>query len=222
MKKSDILNTTIIVLLTVLTVTAQKKSLIKKNEYMIKYAIISQGFPVNPVTPWFLNLQTELNKLEIETSLPQMSEVPSLEKWQNTLSLKIGKNIDKTILIGQSIGCVNVLKYIESNSVTKKIPLVVLVAPPAFNLHYEPLNSFFDKPLDFEKINSKVEKFVIIIAKNDSILKPHPLDHVAVFLEKLKCKIILLSQGGHFGPFDENGGVSIPELVEEIKSNVVK
>jgi uncharacterized protein len=215
MKKSKFLTIAVLFFVTVFSVNAQNKS-------KMKYAIISQGFPVNPSTPWFPNLKIELNKLGIETLLPKMSEVPSLEQWQNILSKKADKNLDKTVLIGHSIGCVNILKYIESSSISKKIPLVILVAPPAFSLGYEPLYSFFEKPLDYDKINSKVDKIIIIVAKNDSVLKPEPLKHISVFMEKLNCKIILLPKGGHFAPFDENGSNSIPELVEEIKLMVLK
>jgi uncharacterized protein len=210
MKKLNFLIIVVLFFSTALNVTAQNKS-------KMKYAIISQGFPVNPATPWFPNLQIELNKLGIETLLPQMPEVPSIETWHKTLASKANQFPKETILIGHSIGCVNVLKYIESSDLTTKIPLVILVAPPAFSLGYEPLNSFFEKPLDYEKIMSEVEKIVVIIAKNDSVLQPDPVKHATVFLEKLYSKTILLPKGGHFAPFDENGGVTIPELVEEIK-----
>ncbi len=217
MKKSNFLIIAGLFLITVLNVTAQNK-----NQNKMKHAIISQGFPVTPTTPWFPYLETELKKLGIDTQLPQMPEVANLETWKKTFAEKADKNSEKNILIGHSIGCVNVLKYIETSTSTKKIPLVILVAPPAFSLGYEPLSSFFETPLDYEKISSKVDKIVVIIAKNDGVLAPDPVKHATILLEKLNCKIILLPKGGHFAPFDENGGITIPEVVEEIKSASTK
>jgi uncharacterized protein len=178
--------------------------------------ILSQGFPVKPMTPWFPQLKSELEKLGIPAVAPQMSETPSLESWQSTLKPLADVSPKNTILVGHSIGSVNILRYLETSTSKEKYPLLVLVAPPAFSLGYEALSSFFATPFEFEKIKSKVEKMVVIITLQDGVLGD-PMKHADIYLKNLDAKVIILPKGGHFAPFEPNGGVSLMEVVEEIK-----
>jgi uncharacterized protein len=209
MKKINLI--AILLLTTFMSLKAQV--VMQKNS---KNVILSQGYPVKPMTPWFPQLKSELAKLGINAVAPQMSEIPSLESWQNTLKPLADVSPKNTILVGHSIGSVNILRYLETSTATEKFPLLVLVAPPAFSLGYEALSSFFATPFNFEKIKSRVKKVVVIITLQDSVLGD-PMKHADVYLKNLDAKVIILHKGGHFAPFEANGGVSLIEAVEEIK-----
>ncbi|OYQ32993.1 hypothetical protein CHU92_13810 [Flavobacterium cyanobacteriorum] len=193
---------------------SQRKKNTTKNS-MDYRVIIAHAYPADSSTAWYPYIADNLKKQNCEVLIPNFPE-PDLKGWQNVLKPLADKSPEKTILIGHSIGCVNILRYLESAGNTKKFPLVILVAPPAFNLGYEQLNSFFATPFDFNTIKSRAEKIVVIMTMQDRVLAPDPMKHGQIFLENVKAKLVILPEGGHFAPFDNV--TSLPEVLEEIRS----
>jgi uncharacterized protein len=176
--------------------------------------VLSHGYPGDSATAWYPFIEVEMKKMGFEVAIPNLPE-PDLKAWQEIIKPLADKSPKNTILIGHSIGCVNLLKYLEQNDNTSKFPLLILVAPPAFNPGYESLTSFFSSPLDYDKIKNRVDNIVVFLTLQDKILTPDPMQHATIYVENLDAKLIILPAGGHFASF--NNVSSLPEIIEEIR-----
>lgn len=162
--------------------------------------------------PWLKNKVEEKGFEFIAPELPNTHD-PILEKWLN----KIDKtNPDKdTILIGHSRGGLAILRWLEQLDKDKKVDKVILVA--ANNPLIEEKNKKKDThgfyelgPLNFNKINSHCDKFIVIHSKDDHWV---PFKSGKENAEKLNAKFKIYENKRHFG-FGIN---EVPEILEEIK-----
>ena len=90
---------------------------------MKKRVIIVHGWDGHPQEAWFPWLESELEKRGFEVQIPSMPNPPKpkIDDWVKHLS-KSAKSIDKdTVLVGHSIGCQTILRYLEGLPRDKKI-----------------------------------------------------------------------------------------------------
>lgn len=183
----------------------------------MKRAIIVHCWDGYPKYCWYPKTKKELEKEGFKVEVPSMPEtnLPKLSLWLPKLK-KIILNPDKNLyLIGHSAGVITILRFLEQLEKDKKIGGVVMVAGFTDNLGYDELRSFFETPIDYEKIKDKAKYFVAINSDNDPYV---PLKHGDVFKEKLGAKLIIKHEMGHFsGPIDDTKSItSLPEVVESI------
>lgn len=167
---------------------------------------------------WFQWLKKQLEERGHEVHVPQMpdADAPDITKWVSKMR-DIVEPDDQTILIGHSIGCQTILRYLEG--ICAKIKAAVFVAG-FFNLIE---NSFEDqedkdiaKPwldirIDADKVKLKAERIVAIFSDND----PHvPLSDAALFKERLGAETIIYPKMGHMGGSDNL--TEFPELLNKI------
>jgi hypothetical protein len=121
----------------------------------------------------------------------------------------------ETYLVGHSLGCITILRYLENLQEKQQIGGVVMVAGFIDNLGYEELSSFFEKPIDFNKIEKHCKKFVAIHSDNDPYVS---LKNGDVFKDKLSAKVITKNQMGHFSGEIENeeSCTELPDVVGSI------
>ena len=175
------------------------------------------GSPGKDWLPWFIPTLTEKG---YEVIAPQMPETdnPQIELWVNKLSELVGQARESDILVGHSIGCQAILRFLEKLPHGQKVNKVILVAPwfELTNLENEAAWQIADPwiktPISFQKIISHANSFTTIFSTNDSWV---PLDiNLQLFKERLNPKIIILKNRGHFTK--EEGVTSIPELLNLI------
>jgi len=138
----------------------------------------------------------------------------------------VGQPGQELFLIGHSVGCITILRYLESLPDDMKIGGVVMVAGFTDDLGYmdsveekDVLPDFFQTSLDWDKIKSKAGKFVAIHSDNDPYVQ---LKHAEVFKDKLGAEIIIKSGMQHFpGEVDDEASCTeLSEVVEAIKGMV--
>jgi len=172
------------------------------------------GYPEYCWYPW---VKTELTKRGFQVDVPTFpnTDFPNLSKWLPVLKEKIGNPNEDTCLIGHSIGCATILRYLESLNEGEKVGGVVLVAGFTDNLNFEELKNFFETDLDFERIKSKANHFSLIHSDNDPYV---PLKYGNILKEKLGAELIIKHNAGHFsGPVDkEDSCLELPEVLESI------
>ena len=187
----------------------------------MKRIFIIHGWGSSPNDDWIPWLKKELESkgFKVETpSMPNTNE-PKIEKWINHLK-KIVKNPDKdTYFIGHSIGCQAILRYLESLDKKIKIGGCIFVAG-WFNLIPEPIEEegeteiaipWIETSMDFKKITSHTDKFLAIFSDNDPVV---PLTDNKLFKERLKAKIIIEHNKGHFNKSD--GVKELKIVVDEL------
>jgi predicted alpha/beta hydrolase family esterase len=82
----------------------------------MKRVILVHGWGGYPEEGWFPSFKKELEKEGYKVSVPAMShpENPTIDDWVGHLAKVIGKPDENTFLVGHSIGCQTILRYLES------------------------------------------------------------------------------------------------------------
>jgi len=157
-----------------------------------------EGYPEEGWRPW---LKSELEKKGFSVFVPAMPDTkyPKMDAWLKHLTKIVGTPDKDCYFVGHSLGCITILRYLETLKEGQKVGGVVLVAGFTSNLGYEELESFFTKPIDWEKIKSHCEKFVAIHSDNDPYVSLHYRDF---FKSKLNAEIIVEHNMGHFSGDD--------------------
>ncbi len=168
----------------------------------MKRVIIVHGWESYPEDCWFPWLKRELEKNGFEVLVPQLPDAanPKIENWVPYLAKIVGEPDENTFLVGHSIGCQTILRYLETLPENVKIGGAVFVA--GFfkvildtNEEEETAKPWLQTPIDFQKVRTHLSKSVAIFSDNDPFV---PLDNADDFRDKLGSEIIIEKQKGHF------------------------
>jgi len=183
------------------------------NYLMIKRVFLIHGWEGYPEEGWRPWLKKELEKKGFKVYAPAMPNTknPSMNAWLKHLT-KTVKNPDKNCyFVGHSLGCITILRYLETLKQNQRVGGVVLVAGFTSNLGYGELQSFFAKPIDWERIKLHCKKFVAIHSDNDPYVSLHYAD---LFKEKLNAEVIVEHNMKHFS--GDDGITTLPSALEAI------
>ena len=187
----------------------------------MKKVYLMHGWEGNPENNWFPWLKSHLEKNDFEVIAPVMPDPnkPVKSVWLKTMQDLVQNPDQNTYLVGHSMGCQAIQRYLENLAEGKMIGGAVFVAgwinDPSWDGRTEEeaevVHDWFDIPKDYEKIKSHCKKFVSIFSTNDEfILKPNWKEAEEI----LGAKIILLPNKSHFD--DEAGIKELPEALEAI------
>ena len=81
----------------------------------MKRAVIVHGWGGSPEEGWFPWLRKELEARDFEVTVPQLpeAETPRIGKWVPTLAVAVGAVDENTYLVGHSMGCQTIARYLE-------------------------------------------------------------------------------------------------------------
>jgi len=98
---------------------------------MVKRIFIIHGWGGSPDEPLLRWLKSELEKNGFEVVVPKMpnSEKPEIETWVLKLKEMVEVPDKDTILVGHSVGCQVILRYLETLHPTSRVGGVVFIAP---------------------------------------------------------------------------------------------
>ncbi|SMB89528.1 hypothetical protein SAMN05660772_01337 [Pasteurella testudinis DSM 23072] len=174
---------------------------------------IVHGYTASVDSNWFPWLKTTLENKGITTTVLPMPEShnPNDEAWLAYLknNITISKN---TILVGHSLGCIAILKYVEQLPITQKIRGVVLVSGFAEKVDTLPeLDQFNQNPTNYHDLIIKIQTRIVIASLNDEIVPYHYSERLK---ERLQAEYYTLQNGGHF--LDRDGFSEFPLVYEQI------
>lgn len=183
---------------------------------MKKHVIIVHGYKGKPETNWKPWLRQELEVKGMKVDVPEMpnTEYPIASEWVAVLAETVGKPTQDTYLIGHSLGCITILRYLETLDENNKIGGTILVAgfgerfPKYQNGSHD---TFFDHMLDWPHIRDYCNNFVAIHSEDDPGVNTEQLD---LFEDKLGAKVLRKHGFGHFGSAD--GVFEIPLVRDEL------
>ena len=185
----------------------------------MKRVIIIHCWEASPDYCWYPDAKKRLEEKGFEVKGPAFpdTEHPREDKWEPFLKKEIGCPDENLVLVGHSVGCITILRYLETLGEGEKIGGAVLVAGFTDALGYDELKNFFKTPIDFEKIKTRSQNgFVAIHSDNDPFV---PLKHSDIFKEKLGAEAIVKHALGHFsGPInDETSCLELPEVAASVE-----
>jgi hypothetical protein len=183
----------------------------------MKRAVIIHCWEGTPEYCWYPWLKRELESFGFKVEVPAMpdSEHPKQGAWIRSMK-KILKEPDKElILIGHSVGCITIMRYLESLKKGQKIGGTVFVAGFTDDLGYKELKNYFKTPINYRSIKSHCPKFISIHSDNDPFVA---LKHADVLNKKLDAEIIVKQNMGHFsGEVDDEQSCSeLPEVFDAV------
>lgn len=185
----------------------------------MKRAIIIHCWEGYPEYCWYPWVKKELEAKGFQVEVPAFpdTENPKLNSWLPKLKEVVGQPDEELYLIGHSLGCITIMRYLESLEENQKIGGVVFVAGFTENVGYDEIKTFFETPVDLNKIKTKVKNGFAAIHSDDD---PHvDLKHADIFKEKLKAEIIIKHNAKHFsGAIEgEDSCLKLPDVVESVE-----
>ncbi|MFF7988308.1 RBBP9/YdeN family alpha/beta hydrolase [Kitasatospora xanthocidica] len=180
--------------------------------------VVAHGYGASDDSVWFPYLTEQLAKAGHRVTVPRLpdTEAPRLEPWRKAYgeaALAAGP-AESTVLVGHSIGAVNVLRFLEQHDPEADgvFAGVLLVAASAHEVGYEALASFFADEFDWARIRRSARHFRVLQAMDDPVNQPDPTEHVRLFVEGLGATAVVTPTGGHFGATPDDH-VEVPEAV---------
>jgi len=180
---------------------------------MKKRIFIIHGWEGYPEEGWRHWLKNELEKRGFNVFIPAMPDTkfPKMNAWLTYLT-KIVEIPDKDCyFVGHSLGCITILRYLETLKESQKIGGAVLVAGFTSDLGYEELESFFTKSIEWKKIQSHCNNFIAIHSDNDPYVSLHYGDF---FKERLNAEVVVQHNMKHFT--DDYGIRELPIVLNSI------
>ncbi|MDD5109861.1 MAG: alpha/beta fold hydrolase [Patescibacteria group bacterium] len=158
--------------------------------------IIVHGWSGYPEEGWFPWLKRELQQRGFTVDVPQLPKAatPNRKEWIAALTKVIGKPNRHTFLVGHSLGCYTILKYIERLRWFQRTGGAVLVAGFA-SLNILPLNNFYSAPLDWKRIKRHAGRITAINSTKDPYV---PLAKGEELRDQLGAKHVVLDGYRHF------------------------
>ncbi|MEU8919397.1 alpha/beta fold hydrolase [Kitasatospora sp. NPDC048545] len=180
--------------------------------------VVAHGYGASDDSVWFPYLTEQLAKAGHRVTVPRLPETgaPRLQPWREAYgeaALAAGP-AESTVLVGHSIGGVNVLRFLEQHDPEANgvFAGVLLVSASAHPVGYEALASFFEDEFDWERIRRSARGFRILQAMDDPVNQPDPAEHVRLFVRGLGATAVVTPTGGHYGAAPDDH-VEVPEAV---------
>lgn len=181
---------------------------------MQKRLIVIHGYTGSPDENWFPWLKQAAQEAGFTVHIPAMPDPhhPDLAAWLNTLSNVIGSLDKDTYLVGHSLGCAAILRYVEQLPADQVCGGAVLVAGFAGSLQLSNVNSFVEEPWDDAAIRAHFAAITLISSDNDPYI---PLELAKSMQDRLHAKLVVIPNGGHIN--QGSGYTELPEALTELK-----
>jgi len=186
---------------------------------MNKRIIVVHGWDGYPEEGWFPWLKGLLESRGFTVIIPAMPSpaYPKIEEWVPYLSHIIGTPDEQTYLIGHSIGCQTIMRFLQTKN--QKVGGVIFVAG-WFNLLPESIadeesqaiaRPWIETPINYERVMRAANVIVAIFSDDDPAV---PLSDAELFRERLGATIIVERGKGHFSGSDNI--TTLPVVAEQL------
>ena len=175
--------------------------------------IILHGWDDDPSAGWLGWLQEQLRARGAEVYAPQFPAVRKREgirPWQLALDRLIAEILPGDVIIAHSLGCWQALRALEHCQIEGKVREVILVAG-FYDAPDERASAFFLPEPNWSILKARVERWVCILSRDDTIVTP---DRTRALASKLQAQCVELDGFGHF--LGSRGMQVFPELLSLI------
>lgn len=190
------------------------------SEQKIQRALIYHGYTANPSDHWFGWLAQQLTKHGIETEIPALPSplAPRPKQWERCVQETLGVPNEHTAVVAHSLGCLTVLRYLNSLHGPWRLGVLVLVGGFVEPLPTLPaLDDYIGQGWDAEglhtlkEIRSHIDRVIIIRSDNDDTVPPIYTDNLAA---KFGLPVHIVANAGHF--VARQGITRLPAVLEAI------
>ncbi len=186
----------------------------------MKQAVIVHGWGGSPEEPMLKWLKKKLEERGYAVSSPNMPNpnYPDVRVWPKKLE-GIIKPSDETLIIGHSVGCFALLRYLENLPKKVKIGKCIFIAPwieldketikEEGPKSVEIMNKWTENQVNWDDVKNACKKFICIFSDNDPFVVR---DNWEIFRVELNAKTIILKKRGHFDPASDVK--NLPEILQ--------
>lgn len=186
---------------------------------MTANVVLVHRWDATPRSDWYPWLKTELRRRGLSVQVPAMPHPPAprIEEWVGHLQRLLHPDAD-TILVGHSIGCQAILRYLEGLPAAIAVKGAVLVAGwfSLQNLESAEVEQiakpWLETSIDFDDVKVRARTFTYFYSDNDAYVSTENAD---LFASRLGAATILVKGRGHFTA--DEGVTALPELLKYIK-----
>lgn len=185
----------------------------------MKQIYLIHGWDGTPDSDWFPWVKQQLSAQGYYVNTPEMPETaaPTIEKWVGKLEEIVIDLNDEMILIGHSIGCQTILRFLEKQPESVKVGPIIFVAP-WFTLQgldtkeEEIAKPWIETPIDFAKVLRHTNSITTIFSLDDPVV---PTENIKMFEEKLDAQTLIFENKRHFNETVDE------DLLEIIQTEIV-
>lgn len=180
---------------------------------MQKRLIVVHGYTGSPDENWFPWLKKAGQDMGFTVHIPAMPDPnnPKLAAWLKTLSDVIGPLDENTYLVGHSLGCAAILRYVEQLPPAQVCAGAVLVAGFAGPLQLSNVNNFVEGTWDDAIIRAHFAAITLISSDNDPYI---PFELAESMRDRLRAKLVVIPNGSHLN--EGAGYTELPEVLTEL------
>ncbi|WP_441245070.1 RBBP9/YdeN family alpha/beta hydrolase [Kitasatospora sp. McL0602] len=152
---------------------------------------------------WYPALRAEFTAAGHHVVIPDLPDpqAPDADAWLKAITAVTDPaQAPDTVLVGHSLGSVNLLRLLARHDTERFGPYagLVLVAGMAKEVGYEPLAPFFAPAFDWARIRSAAPAVRVLHAADDPVTGAATPEHLMSFARDLGATVTLLPTGGHF------------------------
>jgi predicted alpha/beta hydrolase family esterase len=167
-----------------------------------KVAVIVHRWEGNPKGDWYPALKKVLEKNNYRVLVPKMPHpaAPNMHAWISKLNAIIPNPSRETLLIGHSIGCQTILRWLSMLPKKEKVGNVLLVAP-WMKLRFvekeakEIARPWTTIPIAWKMVKPRSAEFTCIFSDDDPYVA---VNQAKIFKKELGAKIHIEKKKEHF------------------------
>ncbi len=163
--------------------------------------------------PW---LRTEGEKKGYDIIIPTMPDTnhPRVGPWVKMIQDTVGEPRPDDIFIGHSLGCIAIIRYLETLQVGESVGQCIFVASFFEDLgdQFAELRSFLKEPINWENVRARCARFDVIHSTDDAYV---PVERAQNVAEKLGVELDLREGFGRFS--SDRNTTELPLIFEKIR-----
>lgn len=162
----------------------------------MKRVFIIHGWSGSPDSSWLPWMKEELVSRKVSAEVLRMpnTDFPKADEWVAAIKKAVGTPDEDVYLVGHSLGCMAILRYIESLADGEKIGGMIFVSGFSRSIGISYMDDFFIQSLDYDAISSRVAQKVFFQSDDDPYV---PVAEGKFLEERLGGKLIILEGAGH-------------------------
>lgn len=175
--------------------------------------IFIHGYGGSPDDERFAEVLRELEEKGWDVMAPAMpaTDHPRKDAWVRALRECISEPDAQTFLVGFSLGCITILRYLETLPNEQRVGGALLLAGFFEDLgpDFTELRSFVDMPVDWDAVKSACPEFTVVHGDDDPLV---PLPFAERLAKNLEVPLQVEHGVGHFNT--AWGAKIVAELME--------
>jgi predicted alpha/beta hydrolase family esterase len=139
---------------------------------------------------------------------------PTIDAWVAALTTVMGTTpAPGTVLLGHSVGCQTVLRYLATLPPGSTVDGVLLVAGWwSVDKPWDSLRPWTDTPVDLARVRAASRRFVVLLSDNDPFTSDFR-ENGRLWRERLGAEVVLVPGARHFN------GAQEPAVLDALRSS---